>query len=221
MKIIGVYLLGLIFGVAAVYGYSTLATTDTKEGGLAKMIQPPTSFPKFSIESPPSQALKGEIASSSGSLLWESRIATSPSKLDTKIDLQQGERLQTQASSSATINFAGKVIVEMGENSDIALVQTLPVDFVATHHNGSITYKAQAEVPISIIIRNALLTISKGSVLVEMESGVSTIAISPVGGDGDIGFNDTDIVSQVYTLVDGEIYEYDSDERTAINVEKR
>jgi hypothetical protein len=217
MKNLVLFITGLLFGIGAVFGYSILKTQNIPQKQAINK-KPPAST--FSIEPPPSESLKGLIATRSGSLLWESRIASSPGKLENTIQIQQGERLITEAKSSTTVNFDQVGSFELSENSELSFIQTLPVEFVVEQKKGKIKYTNNGKTPLSIKIRSAIITKKSGIIEITLTDDDPVILISTIQGSSQIGFNDLDYVSQVFTLREEQIYEFNSDERTAINANK-
>ncbi|MBI4225737.1 hypothetical protein HY612_01355 [Candidatus Roizmanbacteria bacterium] len=214
MKDLVLFIISLVLGIGIVFGYSILKTQNIPQKPVISKKSPASTF---SIDTPPSKSLKGSIASRSGTLLWESRIASSPGKLEDTIQIQQGERLITEDKSSATVNFAQVGSFELSENSDLSLIQTLPVDLVVEQKKGKIKYTVNGTTPLSIKIRSALITKRSGIIDIALANDDPIITIATIQGTAQIGFNDLDYISQVFTLREGQIYEYDSDERTAIN----
>src|SRR3989338_454957 len=132
MKDLVLFIISLVLGIGIVFGYSILKTQNNLQKQVISKKSPASTF---SIDTPPSESLKGSIASRSGTLLCESRIASSPGKLEDTIQIQQGERLLTEDKSSATVNFAQVGSFELADNSDLSLFQTLPVDLVVCKRN--------------------------------------------------------------------------------------
>lgn len=218
MKVFIIFIMSVVFGGLLVIGYyfvnkpkvQTTPTTQTKKDTTT-----------FSIEPPPSNSLKGMITAHTGDLLWESRIATDPVALGDNTRIQQGERLITQDKSNATVNFEKVGTLTFFEDTDVSFIQTLPVDFVVEQKKGTVEYILNGTTPLSIRMRSALITKESGTVKITMKDDDSIITISTVEGTAQIGFNDTDGVSQVFTLREDQIYEYNSDERTAINTNNK
>ncbi|OGK41874.1 hypothetical protein A3A74_02575 [Candidatus Roizmanbacteria bacterium RIFCSPLOWO2_01_FULL_35_13] len=214
MKDLVLFFISLLIGIGAVFGYSIFKTQNISQK-LDKEKKTPKS--RFSIESPPSETLKGLIATRSGTLLWESRIATAPAKLENTVPIQQGERLLTETKSQATVNFDRVGSFELAENSDLSFIQTLPVNLVVEQKKGKIKYTVNGKTPLSIKIRSALIAKKSGIIEIALEDDDPIILLSTLQGTARIGFNDLDYHSQVFTLREGQIYEFNSDERTAIN----
>lgn len=218
MKNIRLLIIGFLIGIGSVFGYSILKKQNFQQKPITQK-QAPTST--FSIKSAPSESLKGLIASRSGTLLLELRIATEPSKLKDNVQIQQGERLITGDKSSATVDFDRVCSIVFSENADLSFIQTLPIDFVVEQKKGTIKYMVNGNTPLSIRIRNALITKISGIIQITVTDEDPIISISTIQETAKIGFNDLDFVSQVFVLREGQIYEYNSDERTAINTKNK
>jgi len=218
MKGLRLFIIGFLVGIVTIFGYSIFKTQNLQPKPVINK-QTPTST--FSIESPPSESLKGSITSRSGTLLWESRIATTPGKLKDTVQIQQGERLITEDKSSVTVNFDDVCSIVFSENADLSFIQTLPIDLVVEQKKGKIEYTVNGKTPLSIRIRNALITKKSGIIEIIVTDNDPMITISTVQSTVQIGFNDLDYVSQVFTLQEGQVYEYNSEERTAINTKNK
>ena len=218
MKDLVLFIIGLLIGIGAVIGNSSLKIKNTPAEPIISK-KPPE--PSFSVETPPSESLRGIIATHSGNMLWEARTATSPGELKGNAKIQQGERLVTKEKSSAKVNFDRAGSFELSENSDLSFIQTLPIDLVVEQKKGKIKYIINGKSPLSIRVRSALITKKSGIIEITLADNDSIVLISTLQGTAQIGFNDLDYVSQVFTLREGHIYEYNSDERTAVNTKNR
>jgi len=218
MKNIGLLIMSFIIGGGVVFGYSVLKIhTSPQITPVPKKTTPST----FSIEKPPSESLKGSIASRSGTLLWESRTATIPATLTNDVPIQQGERLITENDGSATVNFDSVGTIMFSQNADLSFVQTLPVNFVVQQQKGTVNYMINSNTPLSVRVRSALITKTSGTIQVTVTDDDPIILISTIKGPAQIGFNDLDYVSQVFTLRENQVYEYNSDEHTAVNTKNK
>lgn len=218
MKDIKLFIISLLIGIGLVFGYSVFKTQNFQQ---KPIIQKQKQTTTFSIGTPPSESLKGSIASRSGTLFWESRIATAPGELKDNVQIQQGERLITKDKSSLIVNFDHVCSFVFSENADLSFIQTLPIDFVVEQKKGTIKYVVNGNTPLSIRIRNALITKISGMIQITVTDEDPIISISTVQGTAQIGFNDLDYNSQVFTLQEGQVYEYNNDERTAINTKNK
>ena len=222
MKYLWLYIVGVVVGFVVTYIFYAYTNSSEPRSPAIKQPTAREEISTYSIVEPPTKSLKGEIASKSGSLLFESRLATIAGELkDTNI-IQQGERLITETGGNATLKFDKVGSLELSEETEVSFIQTLPTNFVVEQKRGVVKYTVEGTIPISIRIRSAIITRSEGGLLqIEMTDGDPIILISTISGQAKIGFNDLDYVSQVFTLRSGEVYEYNSDGRTAINIENK
>lgn len=218
MKNLVLLVISFLIGVGAVFAFSLI---NKQNNPPKQSADKKTSEPNFKIESPPSESLKGLIASRSGTLLWESRIATAPAEIGDNIQIQQGERLISEQNSKVTVNFDQAGFFELSENSDLAFIQTLPAELVVEQKKGKIRYTVNGKFPLSIKIRNALISKKSGVIEIALTEDDPAILISTIRKTAVIGFNDSDNISQLFNLREGQIYEYNSEERTTINVKNK
>jgi hypothetical protein len=218
MKNLSLLIVGLLVGVLAVSGFTIFKIQKSEPEKVAAKIQPAY---EFSIEAAPTESIKGTIMKRQGEILWESRIATEPAALTENVLIKQGERLVTGDNGTVTVDFPKVGLISLNEDADLSFIQALPVDFVVQQKKGLVKYEIQGDVPLSIRIRSGLVTKASGTIEITVTEDDSLIYISPVEGTATIGFNDLDFVSQVFTLREGETYEYNSDERTAINTKNK
>lgn len=222
MKNVGLYVVSFLIGAGLMFGYTQ--TNTTQNTSVKSTTKIPTQVPSstgFSVSTPPSQSLKGTITSRSGILFWESRTASEPSELTETVPILQGERLITEDKSSAEVHFDTFGTLELSENADVSFIQTFPADFVVEQKKGTVTYTMDGTTPLSIRLRSALLTKTTGIVTVTITDGDPLILITTTQGTAQIGFNDLDYVSQVFSLREGQVYEYNSDDRTAVNTKNK
>lgn len=206
-----VFLTGLFFGLLLVFGFNYFQ----KEKPQVKPVVVTKTEVKssFSIENAPAKSLKGTIDRQDGMIFWESRIATEPAKLINNPVAQQGEKYITKENSNLTLKFDKFGTIAIYPNSDLSLVQTLPIDFVVSQNAGQIKYVVDGSTPLSIRFRNALITKSSGVIEVTIKKDDPVVMISTVSGEAQIGFNDLDFISTVFTLKEGQVYRYNSGSR--------
>ena len=217
MKNVALGFVSFMVGAGIILGYSGVKKQNSSPPIPSPSQKQKSATPSFSIETPPSESIQGTISSRSGILSWESRVATMPSELTDSVPLQQGERLLTGDNSAATLQFDHVGSIQLSQNADLSFIQTLPVDFVVEQKKGSVKYIITGTTPLSIRVRNALVTKTDGEIEITIQEGDPIVLISTTQGTAQIGFNDLDFVSQVFTLREKQTYEYNSDERTAVN----
>lgn len=174
----------------------------------------PAKIHPFSVEIAPNQSLRGTIATSSGTILWQSRIATEPAVLNRTIPLQQGEVLETKSDGRMTINFDKSVTLMLSKNTQLNLAQTLPTNLVFVQPRGTITYTKMTRSPISIKSLHILCNQVSGKMSVTVDDIGGTVTVDVASGSAKAAFNDTDAVTQVVAVNEGEQLVYDDETRT-------
>ena len=125
MKDLRLFIICFLIGAGMLFGYTTFKNQSLQPK--LNSSKPTPSF-TFSIESPPSESLKGSIVSRSGTLLFESRVSTASGEFTNNVPIEQGERLITLDKSTASVNFDQFGSMTLSENADLSFIQTLPVD---------------------------------------------------------------------------------------------
>jgi len=87
---------------------NTISTTREAESEIDTII--------YSLEDPPSESLRGQIATMSGEIYWQGRIATESSQIFDPQEILQGESVSIKKDSDLTIEFDNACIIEMSEH---------------------------------------------------------------------------------------------------------
>lgn len=161
--------------------------------------------PAFTLEDAPTNSLKGEIVNMNGELEWQSRLATESASLYSVQTVQQGERLVTGKQSSLVFEFPQSCKVEMSQETDIDIIQTLPDDVVFSQNEGQATYTQVGSYPISIRAKYLLLEVN-GVVDVVVDSDDTEVTVSIASGNATAAYNDLNYESHVLTISEGEEY---------------
>lgn len=161
---------------------------------------------QFSLTKAPSQSLKGKILDYSGEIFYQSRIATQAAKLTNfNLVVQQGEDYLTKADASLSLLFPNHLQLNLFENTELKIIQTLPKTTVFSQLNGEIKYQTLGEYPISV--RTAfLLTDLKGDVLITRNSENSSVTVKIKSGQARLGYNDLNYKSHTLDLSAGESF---------------
>lgn len=174
-------------------------------------LPPPTAF---SLENAPRDSLRGQIATMSGEIFWQSRTATEPAKLLTPIILQQGENLIASDGGKMVVNFPADLTISLTPRSQINIIQTLPVNLVFEQPAGTITYEASQSGTISVRSRRLLVNFTDGQVQVNTDSDNHVVTVGVFKGEGKLSYNDRNFTSQVVNLPAGRIFIFNDDRRT-------
>lgn len=203
-KILGIFL-GFFFLAVAIVGYFFYST--------GVQYKPQADLPTpFSLDSPPTEALVGTIATLSGTVLWQSRTASSPSALPKPRDVVQGEELLTGDSGSLTISFPDVLTLRLFPKSHISLIQTLPATIVVRQAEGTGVYSGLSEKkPISVRGLDILLTFGNATCSVSVDTKTSRVSVIVTDGEIRAAYTDTDNISVIKTFTKGQSFIFTND----------
>src|ERR1035437_8201592 len=167
----------------------------------------------FSIETAPTNSLVGEIASLSGKVAWQSRVAPVALLINSTVKLQQGEEIDTYNNGSANINFPTFGTIFLSPNTQVNFIQTLPENFVVNQKQGTAIYTKTGENPSSVIALDLLININSGESKILVDKDTAKITITVETGSLTVAFNDTDNNTNVITLNSGDEYIFNDNTR--------
>jgi len=180
---------------------------------------PKTSYKQFklSLTKAPSQSLKGKIVNHTNEIFYQSRTASQAAELNNfNLVVQQGEDFSTKADSTLILLFPNHVQLDLAENTDLKIIQTLPKTTVFSQLNGEIEYQTLGNYPVSV--RTAfLLTELKGNVLITRDSEDSLVTIEVKSGQAKLAYNDLDYSSHTLSLASGESFIFNYDTRQEVS----
>ena len=175
--------------------------------------QKPIKTSQFSLTKAPSRSLKGQITSYSGKIFYQSRVATQAAEL-TNINLvvQQGEDYSTKADSSLSLLFPNHLQLDLSENTELKIIQTLPKTTVFSQLNGQVEYQTLGKNPVSV--RTAfLLTELKGKIIISRDSENNLVTIEVKSGQATLAYNDLNYLSHTLNLNAGDSFVFNYDTR--------
>ncbi len=200
-------------GIFVLYKQITHSTPSSTPMGERENIK--TYVSSFSLEKAPSQSLKGNISDMDGEIKWQARMATEAAKINSPIEIQQGENLFTGEDGSFTLTFLGVCIVDIIENTEIDVIQTLPKNIVFSQIDGTVTYSNLGENPITVRT-SYLLTQFDGDIKIVRDSEKSTITISVITGNAIFAYNDKELVSHTVEAKNGQTYTFNYGTRQGV-----
>lgn len=173
------------------------------------------SVPKttFSLEEAPSDSIRGTITSMSGGVWWMSRVATAPALLKKPVIVQQGDTLIASDEGKLTVQFASASAVMLSPQSEVDIVQTLPINLVFHQPKGSVQYTVSGTHPVSVRSLNMIVHIGSGLMTIDTDPETGDIVLSQKEGSATIAYNSPAFVSKVWELAPGDVFEYSSVER--------
>ena len=167
----------------------------------------------FSLENAPDKTLKATISTVSGEILWQSRTATEPSILLTKdLAVQQGEKLIASKSGTLTLNFDLAGELSLFPDTEIELVQTLPVNLVFNQTKGTAEYESRANT-FAVLVNRLLLNFLKANVKVSIDNTKGIITVKVNQGEVIAAYNNQNFVSQRVELQENEGFIFDNEKR--------
>lgn len=175
------------------------------------MIQKPQLYTSFSLQKAPLQSLSGYISTLSGTVLWESRIATEPAVITMPRQIQQGEEIDTKEDGSTTIlfNTVGSILIQ--PNTQLQFIQTLPTSLVVSQNSGTVTYNlTSTSQPFSVKSLSLITQISNGVSSIKVDQSNSRVTITVLSGFVTAAFNDIHNMSNVVPVPFGNIFIYNA-----------
>jgi len=169
--------------------------------------------PRFSIEKAPKNSEKGTIQSMTGTIKWQSRIATEAAQITKPIPIQQGEELMSGEDGSAVINYLTGLTISLFSNSHISAIQTLPTNFVFNQINGTVEYQKNNPIPMAIRSLHLLTQMDNGDIQIVIDEKTARVDIAVKRGSARIVFNDLKNLSNVLSLQQGYRYQFDDEKR--------
>ena len=170
----------------------------------------------FSLEKAPADSLIGEIASISGKVAWQSRIAPVSILINAPLKLQQGEEVDTYSDGNATINFPKIATMSASFNTQLSFIQTLPENFVVWQKQGLADYNKNGEVQISVVALDLLINLDLGQCSILVDKDTAKVTVSVKTGLATVAFNDSDNNTNVVLLKTGDQYIFDDNTKTGV-----
>lgn len=214
MRKLLVFTLSVCAGVAVFMGWFLYTKTQSVETPGLTPVAPTT----FSIESPPSQSVRGAITALSGEVRWQSRIATESARINAHREVVQGERIETGKDGLVSLQFGSSVRLEVSENSAIDFIQTLPQQTVFSQSAGSVIYENRTADPIAVRVLHLLIEQQEGIIDVVIQENRPMVALTVKEGTARVGYNDLYYNSTTLDLRKGQKF-YFNDETRKTDVE--
>jgi hypothetical protein len=182
-----------------------------------ELISPTTEkVASFSAEIPPSNSLKGTVTTLTGDVLWQSRVATEAAKISNLSQVQQGEQIKTGNDGVVKLEFKDQAKIVVSAKSQLNIVQTIPANFVFAQTDGTVEYQRTGNIPLSIRAMHLLIDEDLGDVIISVNKDDGTVIVNVRTGNVTIGFNDTDLKSNLITIPQGKEYIFDDTTRTGV-----
>lgn len=174
----------------------------------------PLSSLTYSLAKPPKNSQSGFIASMSGIVNWQSRIATQPAQIITPRVLQQGENIYTMADSQLVADFQDNAEISLLPKTEVDIIQTLPVNYVFSQPKGSGIYTVRSTIPVSVRTLHLLVTIISGQEEVSVDPEKAMVTLHVSSGSAKAAYNDSSYTSTIVPLTSGNRVIFLDDTRT-------
>ncbi len=175
-----------------------------------------TNIKKFLPQNAPPQSIKGNVTDMSGSVSWQSRIATESAKLTTLRQIQQGEKLETGDDGNISVDFPNYANIKLLPESKIDFIQTLSANFVINQEKGSVAYTSLGRTHLSIRYLHLLTDMQSGQISVNIDKNKPTVRVLIIKGQITAAYNDSENVSQEKTFSQGQQFTFDDKKRELI-----
>jgi hypothetical protein len=186
-----------------------------------EFIKPFSSKTLFSLQNAPTQSVVGNIASVSGSVVWQSRTSPTPVPINSSQKLQQGEEIETRGNGKAILEFANVGIITVSPNTQINIIQTLPLNFVVQQKKGTAEYAKTGDIPMSIRGLDLLININSGKSTISVDQENSQIVLSVETGSAIVAFNDTENLTNILTVPSGSEYIFNNDTKLLTTIDNK
>lgn len=163
----------------------------------------------FSLADPPSETLRGQIATMSGTVNWLSRTASKPVTLTSPRAIQQGEEVSTGKNGKTNILIKNDTSITLFPNSHINVIQLLPQNFVFAQDKGLVLYVNTINVPVSIRSYDLVTILARGVITIAIDSDNQIVTITVLKGTVREGFEDRQNTSNVVTVNVGSKFIFD------------
>jgi len=206
MKTVLIFLLFFFVGSAIVMGYHYWASFNNFNFNFNSK---PAITTKFSLANAPSDSLRGEITSFSGTVDWFSRTAAKPVVITSVRSLQQGEKVSTGSNGKAQIIIQNDAAVSLSSDTDVSIIQLLPQNFVFLQDKGSVVYQNTQNAPVNVRSFGLVSIFTNSTVAYSVNPEEQTITAIVKKGTMQAAYEDSQNNSQVMTAQAGQTIQFD------------
>ncbi|HEX6977053.1 MAG TPA: hypothetical protein VF185_01670 [Patescibacteria group bacterium] len=216
MKNIILFLVFAVLGGASIFAVLKLSPKTNSPTPTPQPRAPFIKQSEFSIENAPSQSIRGTIVTISGDVEWQSRIATESAKITSPQTIQQGESISTKETGKVSLTFPTAANLTISPNTDLAVVQTLPVNIVFSQGKGVINYASLNSIPVSVRSQNLLIQLNQGNMTLTVSDTTPFTTLDVTKGLATVAYNDSENVSQVVEVKEGQRFVFNNDTLQAV-----
>lgn len=171
--------------------------------------------PEFTLN-PPARALSGEIIQLEDGVMVETRDSDDPLQLELTHSLLEGEQLQTHQ-GSVTMQFTPDFQIDLVPETTLSFSSTDPAHFLLNQSEGTATYTlTPALSPVSVRTLHALFQFESGKYTLTIDPQSELIRLEIASGSGQIGYLDSENMTQVKTFSSEQTLEFDDEGREVL-----
>jgi hypothetical protein len=169
-------------------------------------------FSRYTLEKAPSETLVGTMLNLSGTVKYESRMATESALIEKAVNVQQGDIIETGEDGSVSVQFKDIAELNIKSLSKTEIVQTLPANLVFWHKSGSVVYKKIGPNPVSVRAHRLLIDIN-GEAEIIFNKVEPAITIHALKDSVKTVFNNINNETQVVIVDEGKSMEFNNEKR--------
>lgn len=210
MKLVLLFLFFTLIGIVSFFAFKKYTVTQQT---ITVLQTPLAKTSPYSLDTPPKKSLRGNIENLSGDVSWQSRSASEPAVLTKAQEILQGEDYWTGEEGSLSILFPHALTIIVSPNTHIAILQTLPKHIVLSQTGGEVLYKKLSQtIPVAVRANSLLIQQKNGDMTISFDKidPITTIRVSK--GLATVAFNNTDVISNVVEIPEGNMYVFNSEE---------
>lgn len=212
IKYLFLFILSLFLGLTPFFVYNKL--TFKQSTRFNNTAAKPSTQASFDPAQPPTQSLKGKILSFSGSVQWQSRIATDSAQLTSAIPIQQGESLETGDTGRVSVEFPNILSFSLTPSSKVDFAQTLPENIAILQSKGQVGYQSLAKNYISVRALHLLIDqLDLGGFSVTVDPDQGRVGVTSVKGSLTAAYNDSQNTTKELTVAQGQSLIFNDDKR--------
>ena len=167
----------------------------------------------FTFKSP-ERALQGKVRASIGEVQKQPRDDDQLKKINVTEPVLQGDKIVTGKSAALTVQFADTGIVNIKGDSEVNVISLVSANFLMQQVNGTVTYEALGNTPLSVRSMHVLFALQSGIATVETDKDTSKVTLTLTGGKGKIAMIDINNDTHTWDLKAGQRAVINDEEKT-------
>jgi hypothetical protein len=169
----------------------------------------------FSIDNPPSDSLKGNITSISGSVSFQPRSSDYASTIKDPRLIVQGDEISTLGNGKASISFPNIGNISLSPDTHLNIVQSLSQNFVTQITQGEANFQRIGNIPLSVISLDLSITLDDGTDIdVIADKDNSEVLFTINKGEVTFTYTDTSDDTSVIKAKEGKQIIFDNNTKT-------